>query len=97
MVPDWMKLQKAAVRLTDGSTADGTQFEICRSWQGQYLKVEIKNISAEKQQVREVLVAGGVYPVEEDCRFYAEGFQMLAEYTGTLKAPRVIGKYGSDN
>ena len=63
MVPDWMKLQKAAVRLTDGSTADGTQFEICRSWQGQYLKVEIKNISAEKQQVREVLVAGGVYPV----------------------------------
>lgn len=97
MVPDWMKLQKAAVRLTDGSTADETRFEIRRSWQDRYLKVEVKNISAEKQQVREVLVAGGVYPIEEDCRFYAEGFQMLAEYAGTLKAPRVIGKYGSDN
>ena len=97
MVPEWIRARKAIVRRTNGSTADDGTIEIRRSWQDRYLKTEITNRSSEKQQIREVVIAGGVYPVEDDCRFYAEGFQMLAQYTGTLTQPRVIGKYGSDN
>ncbi|HML47619.1 MAG TPA: alpha-galactosidase [Clostridia bacterium] len=74
--------------------AHGVRLE--RIWRDGYLRARLVNESGASVRVREVALFQGVFPVPSGCPFYGEGFQMLTQYAGTLNAPRVVGKYGTD-
>lgn len=93
---EWLSRLRCQVRLSDGSIAHMSQCALERRWECNYMRAALTNVGTQPLRVREVVLYGGVFPVPPSCEFYGEGFQMLAQYCGTLTAPRVIGKYGSD-
>ncbi len=85
-------------RLSDGTAAPDT-LVFSQSWEDGYLNTRVKNNSTRHLKLAEIVLYESPIPfagVTADCSFYGEGFQMLAQYAGTVANPRVVGSYGSD-
>lgn len=67
------------------------QAEISVLQQGETRRTVIRNTAPEAIRLSEVLLARLQYPV--DTKFYAEGYNMLSQYGGTLGRPELIGSY----
>ncbi|MCW3467964.1 glycoside hydrolase family 36 protein [Chitinophaga nivalis] len=82
----------AKVLQADGTLAPAT-VKVIRSWQGNFCTVRIVNAGSERVRLKEVITGtvGRVLPPATP--FYAEGFQMLTQTTGTLEKPVALGNY----
>ncbi|MDB5084422.1 MAG: alpha-galactosidase [Bacilli bacterium] len=87
---------RSNVRRTDGTTAADNELSVEKTWSGNLLKSRVVNHSDHPQRIREVVLFAGNLPCSADTPFYGEGYQMLAQYSGTLTSPYVIGAYGTD-
>lgn len=93
---NWLSGLRYSVRLSDGTCASPAQYKLLRNRTQDFINASLTNTGNAPLRIKEVVLYSGVFPVPPTCEFYGEGFQMLAQYQGTLNAPRVIGKYGSD-
>ncbi|MCL2879475.1 MAG: alpha-galactosidase [Treponema sp.] len=84
------------IRLTDGSQANAADFNIVNKWNGEKLRVSIKNISGTPSRIREIVLFAGRAEIPAETEFYGEGYHMLAQYRGNMNETEVIGAYGSD-
>lgn len=86
-----LKKSRPAVFLADGSQHAGLTLD--RKWSGEFCKLTITNTSTTDLRLGEavILQANRLFPPSTP--FYAEGFQMLSQYKGTLASPISIGGY----
>jgi alpha-galactosidase len=86
-----IKNSRAYVLLQDSSVATGIQ--VNRKWKGNFCTTIIRNYSNKNLRLKEVVLlqAGNLF--NSNTSFYAEGFQMLSQYRGTLAAPQLVGGY----
>ena len=86
-----IKNSNAYVLLQDSSVA--TEIQISRKWTGNYCTTIIYNKSNKDLQLKEVVLFQAGQLFSGNTSFYAEGFQMLSQYRGTLAAPLLVGGY----
>lgn len=84
------------VRLTDGSVASPDVLRITKTWRDDALRTTIKNVSNRPLCVREIVLFAGEAPLPAETRFYGEGYHMLSQYRGDMRAGEVVGSYGDD-
>ena len=86
------------IRLTNGQPAASGDFAITKTYsaKGDRLRVNIKNISAKPQRIKEIAVIAGQAPIPPDTKYYGEGYHMLCQYRGDMQSTEIIGAYGSD-
>ncbi len=79
------------VLLQDESMA--MDVKVSRSWTGNFCKTTVNNISKKDLRLKEVVILQAGRRFNENTPFYAEGFQMLSQYRGTLAQPKLVGGY----
>ncbi|UUZ86079.1 alpha-galactosidase [Paenibacillus sp. P26] len=94
--PQHLEAMDTSVRLSDCTIAPKHAIAIRKEWAGSRLQASVVNQSDRPLRIKEVVLFSGELPYAADTPFYGEGFQMLAQYAGTLDAPYVIGAYGTD-
>ncbi|HVI43396.1 MAG TPA: glycoside hydrolase family 36 protein [Chitinophaga sp.] len=87
-----LKSSRAVVFLADGAPAPAT-VKITRKWSDELCDIRIVNTGSMPVRLKEIVMGtvGKVLPASTP--FYAEGFQMLSQTAGTLKAPVNLGHY----
>src|SRR5689334_21724196 len=78
-----LKNSKGTVILTNGATAPAT-VQLSRTWEGDFCTTRIVNTGSTPVRVREVILAQAGKILAANTPFYAEGFQMLTQTSGTL-------------
>ncbi len=86
-----IKNSKAYVLLQDNSIAP--EMKIDRKWNGNFCTTTIYNKSKKDFRLKEVMLLQAGRLFKGNTSFYAEGFQMLSQYRGTLAAPLLVGGY----
>ena len=86
-----IKNSKAYVLLQDSSVAP--EIKIDRKWNGNFCTTIIYNKSNKDLRLKEVILLQAGRLFKGNTSFYAEGFQMLSQYRGTLEAPLLVGDY----
>src|SRR5436309_1683110 len=86
-----IKNSNAYAVLRDGSVA--TDITIDRKWNGNYCTTSISNKGQHNRNIKEVVLMHADRLFDAKTNFYAEGFQMLSQYRGTLGSPKLIGSY----
>jgi alpha-galactosidase len=86
-----LRNSRPVILLADGTGNPDLKLE--RKWSGDFCKSTITNTGSKELRLREavILQANRLFPPATS--FYAEGFQMLSQYKGTLAAPLGIGGY----
>ena len=65
---------------------------LTRKWQGNSCKWRLNNSANHAVKIKEIVLFDGLLALPDDCRFYGEGFQMLAQTGGSLSQPQAIGR-----
>jgi alpha-galactosidase len=86
-----IKQSEAYVLLKDGSVA--TNIKISRNWQGSFCNTTITNTGINNLNLKEAVLFQANHLFKPETPVYAEGFQMLSQYRGTLAAPKLVGGY----
>ena len=86
-----IKNSNAYVLLQDSSVA--TEIKIDRKWNGNFCTTTIHNSSNKNLRLKEVVLLQADRLFDGNTSCYAEGFQMLSQYWGTLAAPLLVGGY----
>ena len=90
-IADAIKKSTAYVSLQDGNPA--TEVKVARKWRGNFCTTTIQNTSHKNLRVKEVVLCQAARLFNGNTSFYAEGFQMLSQYHGTLANPKLVGSY----
>lgn len=86
-----IKNSSAYVLLQDQSVASAVK--VSRSWTGNFCNTTITNNSKKELRLKEAVLFTAAKLYDGNTSFYAEGFQMLSQYRGTLAAPKLVGGY----
>lgn len=86
-----IKQSKTYAISTDGVAA--TDMKINRSWTGNFCSIILTNAGKKNLRLKEVVLFQADRLFNGNTTFYAEGFQMLSQYRGTLGAPKLVGGY----
>ncbi|GCE07450.1 glycoside hydrolase family 36 protein [Dictyobacter aurantiacus] len=90
----FLREMPGSVRLEPGSDMELTDnVRLSRSWQGDVCQPTLTNLNASPVRVREVVLFHGDFDLAFDCPWYAEGYQMLSQTSGSLRMPESIGSY----
>ena len=81
------------VRTADGTAAESAGLGIEGSWQGSSWSGRLRNAGPSAVRVKEIVLFAGRLPCPPETGLYAEGFQKLSQYCGTLAAPVCLGTY----
>ncbi|MFT6985780.1 MAG: alpha-galactosidase [Psychromonas sp.] len=65
---------------------------LIREWQQNSCTWQLNSSATHSIKVKEIVLFDGKLPLSDDCCFYGEGFQMLAQTGGTLSQPKAIGR-----
>lgn len=79
------------VLLKDESMAE--EVTVTLKWSGNFCTTIIRNNSKTDQRLKEAVILQAGRQFNENTPFYAEGFQMLSQYRGTLAQPKMAGGY----
>ncbi len=90
-IVDAIKQSKSSVMLQDGSVSKRVYAE--RKWMGSFCTTTIRNNSKKDVRIKEAVIMQADHVFNAGTNFYAEGFQMLSQYGGTLSMPVDIGGY----
>ncbi|HEU4552315.1 MAG TPA: glycoside hydrolase family 36 protein [Chitinophaga sp.] len=90
-----LKHSKATIVMANGQPAPAT-VQVTRAWNGEYCTARIVNTGSKPVRIHEVILAQAGKVLPANTPFYAEGFQMLTQTSGTLEKPQVLGNY-TDN
>jgi alpha-galactosidase len=90
-----LKHSKAAIVMANGQPAPAT-VQVTRTWNGAYCSARIANTGSKPVRIHEVVLAQAGKVLPANTPFYAEGFQMLTQTSGTLEKPQALGNY-TDN
>lgn len=90
-----LKNSKATVIMANGGPAPAT-VQVSRTWEGDFCIARIVNTGNTPVHLREVILAQAGKILPRNTPFYAEGFQMLTQTSGTLEKPQVLGNYTDD-
>src|SRR5689334_1160343 len=66
---------------------------LTRRWRGSICESQLTNHSVQPVRVKEVVLFDLQLPFAPSTRLYGEGFQMLSQTGGTLRAPADLGNY----
>ncbi|PWV50397.1 hypothetical protein [Chitinophaga sp. S165] len=83
---------ETAVVTTNGVIAPAT-VQVTRSWNGSLCTTRIVNTGNTPVDISEVILAQAGKVLPSNTRFYAEGFQMLTQTSGTLEKPEVLDHF----
>ena len=86
-----IKQSPATVILTDGTIS--TDITVQRKWSGNFCTTTLHNNGKEVTGIKEVVMINIGHVFNSNTSFYAEGFQMLSQYRGTLASPKLVGGY----
>jgi alpha-galactosidase len=86
-----IKQSGAYALLQDGSVA--TNVKITRTWQGSFCNITITNTGVNNLNLKEAVLFQSNRLFKPETAIYAEGFQMLSQYRGTLAIPKLVGGY----
>ncbi|MDN3655570.1 alpha-galactosidase [Ferruginibacter paludis] len=86
-----IKQSDSYVLLQDGSVA--TNVKITRTWQGTFCNTTITNTGVGNLNLKEAVLFQANHLFKPETAIYAEGFQMLSQYRGTLASPKLVGGY----
>lgn len=84
-IPQFLKTAGSEIRALDGVPAGGLR--LTRDWQGDTCRLAVENKSRVGARVAEVVVFRAPMTFPADTAFYGEGYNMLSQYTGTIKEP----------
>jgi len=79
------------IRAVDGSPAPSCH--LTQTWDGTEWSARLRNTGDEAVRLKEVVLFCGEWPYTPETPLYGEGFQMLAQYDGTLENVRCFGGY----
>lgn len=74
------------------SSVQSPRLWLTREWQQNSCRWQLNNSAHHSIKVKEIVLFDGTLPLPDDCSFYGEGFQMLAQTGGTLSQPKAIGR-----
>jgi alpha-galactosidase len=86
-----IKNSPSAVYLSDNSLTSA--IKVARKWTGNFCATTLTNNSKKNLRIKEVVLMQAARQYAPDTKFYAEGFQMLSQYKGTLAAPGKVGSF----
>lgn len=86
-----IKISNTYILLQDGSAA--TEIKTQRKWKGNFCTTTVYNSSNKNVRLKEVVMFQINHIFNGKTSFYAEGFQMLSQYHGTLAGPKLVGSY----
>ncbi len=86
-----IKNSSSTVILQDGSVSN--TIAITRKWSGAFCTTTLQNKGITDVRIKEVILMQAARLFNINTSFYAEGFQMLSQYNGTLSEPKIIGGY----
>ena len=86
-----IKNSNAYILLQDSSVA--TEIKIHRTWKGNFCTTILHNNSNKNMRLKEVVMFQISHVFNGNTAFYAEGFQMLSQYRGTLADQKLVGSY----
>lgn len=86
-----IKKSTPVVYLPDGTVTK--QVHAAIKWTGNFCKTIITNNGNSNVSVKEVVLMQAVHCFNQNTTFYAEGFQMLSQYKGTLGKPQKLGSF----
>ena len=86
-----IKNSDATVFLRDGSVSNS--IKVTRKWNGDFCATLLTNTSGKDVHVKEVVLMQANHLFDSSTGFYAEGFQMLSQYSGTLGSPKPIAYF----
>ena len=86
-----IKNSNTTVFLQDGSVAGN--IKVSRQWDGDFCTTTLTNTTGKDVRIKEVVLMQANHLFDSSTSFYAEGFQMLSQYRGTLASPTLIGSY----
>src|ERR1041384_5913851 len=87
-----LKQSAAVVRLANGQAAPA-YVQVARKWEGDFCQVRITNTGSAAVRLNEVILGAVGRVLPSSTPFYAEGFQMLSQSSGTLAKPINLGNY----
>lgn len=87
-----LKQSAVSVTLADGSPAPAT-IRITRKWEGDFCQTSIQNTGTAAVRLKEIILGSVGKVLPSTTPFYAEGFQMLSQTSGTLAKPVDLGNY----
>lgn len=88
---DAIKKSTASLSLQNGNAT--TEVQVARKWNGNFCTITLQNTSKKDLRLKEVVLFHADHLFNGNTPFYAEGFQMLSQYRGTLAAPKLVGGY----
>lgn len=91
MVINSIKKSKPMVCLSNGAASSVVNVE--RKWNGNYCTINITNKGKNNLRIKEVILMQANKQYKSNTSFYAEGFQMLSQYKGTLADPKLVGNF----
>ncbi len=65
---------------------------LTREWQQNSCKWRLNNSANHSIKIKEIVLFDGQLELSDDCPFYGEGFQMLAQTGGSVSQPKAIGR-----
>jgi alpha-galactosidase len=86
-----IKRSSPIVYLADNSITK--DIKVSRKWNGSYCTTFVTNTGDKDIRIKEVLLFHADRLFGDSTPFYAEGFQMLSQYKGSLKDPVKVGGY----
>jgi alpha-galactosidase len=86
-----IRQSKPYVLLRDGTLA--TSIKINRTWSGNFCTITLTNTGVNNLNLKEAILFQANHLFKPETPIYAEGFQMLSQYRGTLAAPILVGGY----
>ena len=83
-----IKSSAVTVVVQDGSVSNN--IKVSRQWTGNYCTTTLQNNSTKDLRIKEVVIFQANRIFDSSTQFYAEGFQMLSQYKGTLGSPQAL-------
>jgi len=74
------------------SPVQATPLRLTQQWSNNSCQWQLNNSASHSIKIKEIVLFDGQLTLSDDCGFYGEGFQMLAQTAGTISAPQAIGR-----